>query len=130
MMSGAIEFYDACIELGVQPVIGLELPLAVQDTLSRLIPANILLLATNLSGWANLCKLSSLVNTGLSAVDFKHLAQYQAGLICLEGGYRSALKYFLRAYDCSISIQIPCKIETAIRIIRAAIKILAGVAMY
>ncbi len=50
LLTGTIEFITACIEAGIQPVIGLEIDLESG-------PLN--LLATSLEGWSNLCRLSS-----------------------------------------------------------------------
>ena len=50
LLTGAIEFFTTCKQNGIQPVIGLEVDLGHA-------PLN--LLATNLEGWSNLCRLSS-----------------------------------------------------------------------
>jgi DNA polymerase III alpha subunit len=52
LLSGSIEFAIACKQAGVQPILGLEIDLE-EGMLS--------LLATSLEGWANLCRLSSLL---------------------------------------------------------------------
>lgn len=50
LLTGAIEFFTACKQNGVQPVVGMEVDLGRA-------PLN--LLATSLEGWSNLCRLSS-----------------------------------------------------------------------
>ena len=50
LLTGSIEFFTACKQNGIQPIIGLEVDLE-QSSLS--------LLATSLEGWSNLCRLSS-----------------------------------------------------------------------
>lgn len=50
LLSGSVEFVNACKEAGVQPLLGLEID---QDS------GPLSLLAMNLAGWANLCRLSS-----------------------------------------------------------------------
>jgi DNA polymerase III subunit alpha len=50
LLTGTIEFVSACKEVGIQPVLGLEIDLG-QGPLQ--------LLATSLEGWSNLCRLSS-----------------------------------------------------------------------
>lgn len=100
-LTGAIEFYEACLAMGVQPILGLEidvlppagLPLLEQNA-DRLV-----LLATNQHGYSGLCRLSSALlgkvpgeqTYGLS---FEQLAQEAAGLLCLagsRGGYLAHL---------------------------------------
>ncbi|MBI5712762.1 MAG: PHP domain-containing protein, partial [Chloroflexi bacterium] len=86
VLTGAIEFYDACQSKSIQPILGLELTTSTQfgiDTLT--------LLAMNMNGWGNLCRLSSALQT-----DPKHnpsrglpldiVAQHSSDLICLVGG--------------------------------------------
>ena len=50
LLTGAIEFVTACKEVGIQPIIGLEIDL---------VHGPLTLLATSLAGWSNLCRLSS-----------------------------------------------------------------------
>ena len=50
LLSGSVEFVSACKAAGVQPVLGLEIDLP---------SGPFALLAMNLNGWANLCRLSS-----------------------------------------------------------------------
>jgi DNA-directed DNA polymerase III PolC len=90
LLTGAIEFYDACRSAGVQPILGLEIAVAAPPEL----PAesgNLVLLAMDLTGWRSLCHLSSAVQAesdqqGLRALSFERLAQNNAGLLCLTGG--------------------------------------------
>ena len=49
-LTGAIEFVQACREAGIRPILGLEINLE---------NSRLQLLATNLAGWANLCRISS-----------------------------------------------------------------------
>lgn len=104
-MSGCIEFYDACFSLGIQPILGLEFPIRVE------LPANemtndtnlligrrviqtstgiLVFLAMDLTGWKNLCYLSSsmLSQPATSAFPLELLDSYTDGLICLTGGRR------------------------------------------
>jgi len=50
LLSGAVEFVNACRKAGIQPILGLEIDLE---------SGPLALLAMDLSGWANLCSLSS-----------------------------------------------------------------------
>lgn len=106
-LTGAAEFYEACLAAGVRPLLGLEL----QDAPPLDLPAtsqgagSLVLLAMDRSGWAGLCRLSSAVagagalsaasgpgtpeSGGLPGVlSFERLAQETTGLLCLSGGLR------------------------------------------
>jgi len=52
LLSGSVEFAVACKRVGVQPVLGLEIDLET---------GSLALLAASLEGWANLCRLSSVM---------------------------------------------------------------------
>lgn len=52
LLTGAIEFVTTCKQVGIQPVIGLEIDLA---------SGPLHLLAASLEGWSNLCRLSSVL---------------------------------------------------------------------
>jgi DNA polymerase III subunit alpha len=92
-LTGAIEFYDACVSAGVQPIIGVELAVAPPAGWLGARPGSLVLLAQNLAGWASLCRLSTALLTrperdptlGLS---FETFAGDTAGLLCLTGGAR------------------------------------------
>jgi len=89
-LTGAIEFYDACLEAGIKPILGLEVNLASGGEES---PAgrNLVLLAMDLRGWRSLCRISSLLESDDAILDFKTLQAEQSGLLCLTGGKRSYL---------------------------------------
>ena len=55
-LAGAIEFYEACLGFAVQPILGLEVDVA----LSPAVQGRLALLACDLQGWGSLCRLSSL----------------------------------------------------------------------
>ncbi|MGB8215567.1 MAG: DNA polymerase III subunit alpha [Anaerolineales bacterium] len=79
LLSGAVEFVKACKEVGVQPVLGLEVDLET---------GRLSLLAMNMAGWANLCRLSSalaLRDAPESACPVELLARYSGDLIGLCG---------------------------------------------
>ncbi|HAK41282.1 MAG TPA: DNA polymerase III subunit alpha, partial [Synergistaceae bacterium] len=93
---GAIEFYAACLEEGVKPVIGCELYVdprghTLKDRMGR--NYHLLVLAENQEGYQNLVKLVSLANTDgfyyRPRVDHDLLSRYSRGLIassaCLAG---------------------------------------------
>lgn len=95
---GAIEFVDACRKAGLAPIVGAELTVAGGRS--------IILLAQNMQGYGNLCRLVTRLQAepdreaalarGLSLTD---LAQHAGGLIALSGGWRGPLDACLRQGD-------------------------------
>ena len=90
-LTGAIEFYTACQEVGVKPILGLELSVT-----HKWGQGNLILLATNLDGWGSLCRLSSALQTAPHrdperGLPFERVAQETRGVICLTGGPRGLL---------------------------------------
>ena len=90
LLSGAVEFVRACKEAGVQPVLGLEMSTSSANSRrhSREPDGPLSLLAMNLEGWANLCRLSSalaLREAPDEACSTDLLAQYSGDLIALRG---------------------------------------------
>jgi len=87
-LTGAIEFYDACQQAGIKPILGIEL--VVNHNLGQ---GNLILLAMDQTGWTNLCRLSSIVQSAHhrdpnNGINFARFAENTAGLICLSGGKR------------------------------------------
>jgi DNA polymerase-3 subunit alpha len=90
---GAIEFYTACKEAGIKPIIGLESYLAPESRHSKTPadknPYHLLLLARNMEGYRNLLQLSSKAHLEgfyyKPRVDRELLQQYSGGLIALSG---------------------------------------------
>lgn len=97
-LSGAIEFYEACRDLGVKPLIGLELDVIPPTILGSPVQqktGQLALLVENLAGWGNLCRLASAAQIdpgGITPIPFDILAENSAGLICLTGGERGLLQ--------------------------------------
>ena len=54
MLSGTVEFFRACVKENVRPILGLQIDFRVQKETQPLI-----LLAENMEGWTNLCRISS-----------------------------------------------------------------------
>ncbi len=106
-MFGAIEFYFACQDKGVKPIIGLDAYLAPasrhekkQDPNARfsevaLGPRRLVLLAQNIEGYKNLCSLSSAgYQEGFywkPRIDYDILKEKNTDLICLSGGLRGEI---------------------------------------
>ncbi|MBU6499755.1 MAG: DNA polymerase III subunit alpha, partial [Rhodospirillales bacterium] len=96
---GALEFSQACIARGVQPVIGCQIGLARADN-PRLAPDPLVLLAQNAEGFANLQRLSSRgfldTEPGLKPqLALPALAEHAGGLILLTGGSTGPLARLL-----------------------------------
>jgi DNA polymerase-3 subunit alpha len=92
---GAVDFYKACKAVGVKPILGCEIWLAPGSRFEKKrilgVPNGfpLVLLAKNLLGYRNLCKLSSLgFLEGFyyqPRIDRELLEKYREGLICLSG---------------------------------------------
>lgn len=100
---GAVDFYKACKGAGVKPIIGCEIWLARTSRLEKKrspgMPNGfpIVLLAKDVKGYQNLCKLSSIGFLEgfyyLPRIDKETLAAHREGLICLSGGLRGPIAY-------------------------------------
>jgi DNA polymerase-3 subunit alpha len=106
-MFGAIEFYFACLNKGVKPILGLDAYLAPgsrhekkQDPNVRfsevaLGPRRLVLLAQDIKGYQNLCSLSSAgYQEGFywkPRIDYELLKEKNESLICLSGGLRGEI---------------------------------------
>ena len=90
-LTGAIEFYAACLNAGIQPILGLEVACAAPVDIPSASPGILVLLAMDMSGWRSLCRLSSGLDGDTDTLPFERLAQENAGLICLTGGTGSTL---------------------------------------
>ena len=86
---GALEFSQACVGRGVQPIIGCQLALARTDK-PGLPPDPVVLLAQNAAGLANLQRLSSLgflnSDPAIPALTLDTVLQHSEGLLLLTGG--------------------------------------------
>lgn len=101
-MFGAIDFYKACKDAGVKPILGCEVYVAPGMRQEKKKEMNrssfhLILLAKNKQGYHNLCKLSSIgYLEGFyyhPRIDNEVLAQYSEGLICLSGCINGRLAY-------------------------------------
>lgn len=101
-LSGAVEFRNACQESGIKPIFGLEIDVQSHQDSNQFEQAkyidHLILLATNLGGWQNLCRLSSESLTdpqypGGKSLSIETLSQHSSGLICLSGGERGLIPY-------------------------------------
>lgn len=101
-MFGAIEFYFACQDQGVKPILGMEAFIAPnsrfekkQDREASLGPRKLVLLAQNFKGYQNLCYLSTKAyQEGFywkPRIDDELLRSHSSDLICLTGGLRGEI---------------------------------------
>lgn len=99
---GAIEFYFACLDQGIKPILGMDAYLAPgsrfdkkQDREAYLGPRKLVLLAQSFKGYQNLCWLSSKAfQEGFywkPRIDQELLKGFNQDLICLTGGARGEI---------------------------------------
>ncbi|MDR2141371.1 MAG: DNA polymerase III subunit alpha [Deltaproteobacteria bacterium] len=91
-MFGLWAFYNAAIKAGVKPILGVETYVANHGRANRTPNESrhhLILLAQNMTGYRNLCRLISLANLegfyNKPRVDKELLAEYNEGLIALSG---------------------------------------------
>ncbi len=106
-LSGAVEFYRACRQEGVKPILGLEIQVGLPPRLAHQMQSvthgELALLACDWHGWQNLCALSSALLTEAEQFPkgicpYELLRQHTAGLIGLSGGENGALAQLLRLH--------------------------------
>jgi DNA polymerase-3 subunit alpha len=102
-MFGAIEFYFACREKGVKPILGLDVYLAPHSRLQKGQDRNelqkpntrLVLLAQDLQGYQNLCQLSTIgYQEGFyykPRIDYEVLEKFNSNVLCLSGGLRGEI---------------------------------------
>lgn len=78
VMHGAISFYQACLNEGIQPIIGMIVQLNHQDQ-----AYTCTLLAKNNNGYQNLLKITSKIQTENDPLLLEELKEYSRGLFCL-----------------------------------------------
>ncbi len=104
-MYGAVEFYKACKEAKIKPLLGCELNLApYHRTDKKRIPGMpagfpLLLYAKNQEGYRNLCKLSSAAHLEgfyyTPRIDKELLEKHREGLICLSGPLQGLIPFLI-----------------------------------
>ncbi len=95
---GAMEFVTECRKVGIAPILGTELSWAGGNTL--------VLLAQNMRGYGNLCRLITCLQSASDreatlarGLDWDALAAHTDGLIALSGGWRGPIDAHLRRDD-------------------------------
>ncbi|MFM6929184.1 MAG: DNA polymerase III subunit alpha [Bdellovibrio sp.] len=99
-MFGAVEFYFACKDNNVKPLLGLDAYIAPgsrhekkqdRDQVAQG-PRRLVFMAQNTKGYQNLCKLSTIgYQEGFywkPRIDYEVIKEYNSDLICLTGGLR------------------------------------------
>jgi DNA-directed DNA polymerase III PolC len=74
---GAIAFYRLCESLSIRPIIGTELTLADHT--------HVILLARNLTGYGQLCRLVTLYHLQDQTIEIDSIVQHAAHVICMVG---------------------------------------------
>lgn len=100
VMYGAIPFYNACLDAGIKPIIGIEAyiaPRSLQDKSGKIDADyyHLTLLAKNEAGYKNLLKLATVAHIDgyyyKPRIDLDLLKKHSEGLICLSGCQRGEL---------------------------------------
>ncbi|TAH32705.1 MAG: DNA polymerase III subunit alpha [Alphaproteobacteria bacterium] len=103
---GAIEFADAAVKAGVQPIFGSQFSLAREEKGGKQFGLveydQIVLIAQNEAGYMNLLALQALAYEQVAAGKAAHITidqilSHNAGLICLSGGAKGAPARHIRA---------------------------------
>ena len=102
---GAVGFYQACVNKGIKPIIGVETYVARRSMTEKegkadAQPFHLILLAKNYVGYRNLCRLVTDAHVDgyyyRPRIDREHLARYSEGLVglsaCLGGEVARALE--------------------------------------
>lgn len=109
-MFGAVEFYFACKDANIKPILGMDVYLAPKSRFSKgedreaaqLPNKRLVLLAKNANGYRNLCRISSVgYQEGFyykPRIDDEVLKKYKDDLICLSGNSRGEIAYHLERF--------------------------------
>lgn len=94
VLYGAVPFYKECVRNGIKPIIGMTADITEPDGLRH----SLILLAADNTGYNNLIKISSAIQTGESqALPAKWLAGYSRGLIAISPGSSGKIEQQLMA---------------------------------
>lgn len=110
VMHGVVEFYSEAKNAGLRPIVGCEVYITAGSRHDKTPRAqggsqthHLTLLAMNLEGYRNLCRL---VTTGFTEgfyfkprIDFEILSQFHQGLVCLSGCMAGELAAHTKAHD-------------------------------
>ena len=116
-MFGAVEFYFACKDANIKPILGMDVYVAPKSRLSKgedretaqLPNKRLVLLAMNQQGYQNLCKISSIgYQEGFyykPRIDFDVLKEYSSDLLCLTGNSRGEVAVTLERHGEEAALQ-------------------------
>ena len=116
-MFGAVEFYFACKDAGIKPILGMDVYLSPKSRFAKgedreaaqMPNKRLVLLAQNHEGYQNLCKLSSIgFQEGFyykPRIDLEVLKQYSNHLICLSGNSRGEIAFALERFGKDAAIE-------------------------
>jgi DNA polymerase-3 subunit alpha len=91
VMYGTVEFYKLCKSHNIKPVLGLTVDIASENEEASSYP--LVLLAENNTGFKNLIKISSVVQTKAEqGIPIKWLKHYSAGLIAITPGFEGEIE--------------------------------------
>lgn len=86
-LTGAISFYEACIKHHIKPILGLEIDISYFGTQGL-----ITLMAMDMEGWANLCRLSTALLVEEKPISLEFLSTHQQGLLAIIGSPNGVLR--------------------------------------
>lgn len=104
---GAVAFVQACHKVDIQPITGMNVVLAsppgdISD--DQLSPGQLILLATGVEGYQNLCRLAAHLQAHQDREDrlrrglaWEALEAHHQGLICIEAGHQGWMTRYWRA---------------------------------
>ena len=103
-LSGTYDWYKACNEVGIKPILGCEFYMAINDYKihdnSEKERTHLTVLAKNKKGWQNLCRLNYLsYKDGFyykNRIDYKLLFEHKEGLIVLSGCASSQISKYIK----------------------------------
>lgn len=92
VLYGAIPFYKACVKHEIKPILGLTADILTEQ------PYPLILLAKNKTGFQNLMKISSAIQTrSPEGIPVKWLKQYCEGIFAISPGYDGEIERLLLA---------------------------------
>lgn len=103
-MYGVMDFYNACMDKKIQPILGMESYLSPRrmtdrDTQLDRRPNHLLLLARNLTGYQNLLKIASAAQLQgyyyRPRIDFEFLAEHAEGIVSTSGCLAGRIPQFI-----------------------------------
>jgi DNA polymerase III subunit alpha len=94
VMYGAVEFFKLCCANGIKPIMGLTVD--VESEITPEVSYPLILLAENESGFKNLLKISSAIQTkSKNGMPMKWLKHYATGIIAITPGLQGEIEQFL-----------------------------------